>query len=119
MSNKNFGFGTQIRKSPYFDATVRWGATGFSVYNHMYMPTSYGDSVAEYQALTERVSIWDVAVERQVEIVGSGALELVDYLSTRGMRSCKEGRSRYTPICDHTGILINDCLLYTSPSPRD
>ena len=38
LPNKNFGFVTQIRKSPYFDATVRWGATGFSVYNHMYIP---------------------------------------------------------------------------------
>ena len=35
---ENFGFGTQIRKSPYFDATVRWGAKAFSVYNHMYIP---------------------------------------------------------------------------------
>ena len=43
MSNKNFGFGTQIRKSPYFDATVRWGATGFSVYNHMYIPRDFGN----------------------------------------------------------------------------
>ena len=25
---KNFGFGTQIRKSPYFNSTVKWGATG-------------------------------------------------------------------------------------------
>ena len=100
--------GPRVRKSPFYDATISHGVKQFSVYNHMYMPTSYGDPVAEYQALTERVSIWDVAVERQVEIVGSGALELVDYLSTRGMRSCKEGRSRYTPICDHTGILIND-----------
>ena len=40
---KNFGFGTQIRKSPFFDATVRWGATDFSVYNHMYIPRSFGD----------------------------------------------------------------------------
>ena len=39
----DFGFGTQIRKSPYFDATVRWGATGFSTYNHMYIPRDFGD----------------------------------------------------------------------------
>ncbi len=26
--SKDFGFGTQIRKSPYFDATVRWGRRG-------------------------------------------------------------------------------------------
>jgi len=42
MVNKNFGFGTQIRKSPYFDSTVKWGATGFSVYNHMYIPRDFG-----------------------------------------------------------------------------
>ena len=42
MSNKNFGFGTQIRKSPYFESTVKWGATGFSVYNHMYIPRDFG-----------------------------------------------------------------------------
>ena len=43
MINKNFGFGTQIRKSPYFDSTVKWGATGFSVYNHMYIPRDFGN----------------------------------------------------------------------------
>ncbi|MEM8776311.1 MAG: glycine cleavage system protein T, partial [Pseudomonadota bacterium] len=26
MHTEDFGFGTQIRKSPFFDATVRWGA---------------------------------------------------------------------------------------------
>jgi len=44
---KDFGFGTQIRKSPYFDATVRWGAKGFSVYNHMYIPRDFGDPMLQ------------------------------------------------------------------------
>jgi len=51
MVNKqssDFGFGTQIRKSPYFDATVRWGAKDFSVYNHMYIPRDFGDPVQNY-----------------------------------------------------------------------
>tara|TARA_B100000519_G_scaffold178038_1_gene168071 strand:- start:691 stop:930 length:240 start_codon:yes stop_codon:yes gene_type:complete len=39
----DFGFGTQIRKSPFFEATVRWGAKSFSVYNHMYIPRDFGD----------------------------------------------------------------------------
>ena len=45
MQSDDFGFGTQIRKSPYFDATVRWGAKGFSVYNHMYIPRDFGDLI--------------------------------------------------------------------------
>ena len=44
----DFGFGTQIRKSPYFDATVKWGAKAFSVYNHMYIPRDFGDPETEF-----------------------------------------------------------------------
>jgi aminomethyltransferase len=100
--------GSRVRKSPFYEATISHGVKQFSIYNHMYMPTSYGNPAAEYEALTEKVSIWDVSCQRQVEIVGPDALELLEYLSSRGMRSCKVGRSRYTPICDHQGILIND-----------
>jgi len=54
MSNKNFGFGTQIRKSPYFDSTVKWGATGFSVYNHMYIPRDFGNPEQNFWNLIEK-----------------------------------------------------------------
>ena len=100
--------GARVRKSPFFTATVAHGVTQFSAYNHMLMPTSYGDPDAEYQALTQRVSIWDVACERQVEVVGPDAPALVQYLSARDMATCPVGRARYTPICDHDGTLIND-----------
>ena len=68
MSNKSFGFGTQIRKSPYFDSTVKWGATGFSVYNHMYIPRDFGDPEQNFWNLIQTAILCDVAVERQVEI---------------------------------------------------
>ena len=61
-----FGFGTQIRKSPYFDATVNWGAKGFSVYNHMYIPRDFGDPVQNFWSLINEAILCDVAVERQV-----------------------------------------------------
>ena len=53
MKNKDFGFGTQIRKSPYFDSTVKWGATGFSVYNHMYIPRDFGSPEKNFWNLSE------------------------------------------------------------------
>ena len=106
--NIAIAMGPRVRKTPFHESTMSHGVKSFSIYNHMLMPTSYGDPVGEYEALTQRVSIWDVACERQVEIVGPDASDLVEYLSTRGMRSCKPGRARYTPICDHEGVLIND-----------
>ena len=67
---RDFGFGTQIRKSPFFNATVRWGATDFSVYNHMYIPRSFGDPEQNFWNLVNDAILCDVAVERQVEITG-------------------------------------------------
>ena len=104
-------FGSRVRKSPYFEASVAAGVTQFSVYNHMYMPTSYGDAEAEYRRLIEGVSQWDVAAERQVEIAGPDAAALVQYLSPRDLSRCRVGQGKYVPLCDHIGRLINDPVL--------
>lgn len=101
-------FGPRVRKSPYFEATVAAGASAFTIYNHMYLPTSYGDPAEEYRRLTERVALWDVAAQRQVEVAGPDAAALVQHLSARDLGGLVAGRARYAPICDHDGILVND-----------
>lgn len=100
--------GSRVRKSPFWESTIAAGASQFTVYNHMYMPTSYGDPEAEYRRLTEAVAIWDVSAERQVEIVGPDARALTQRLCARDIMSCRPGRARYAPMCDHQGRLIND-----------
>ena len=79
MLNKNFGFGTQIRKSPYFDSTVKWGATGFSVYNHMYIPRDFGSPEQNFWNLIEKSILCDVAVERQVKLLVQMLINLFKY----------------------------------------
>jgi len=102
------GIGSRIRKSPFYDSTIKAGVTSFTVYNGMYMPTGYGDPAAEYKRVTEGVAIWDVAAERQVEIAGPDAIELANYLSARDLTGMKVNRARYAPMCDYQGRLIND-----------
>ncbi|MEL7430233.1 MAG: glycine cleavage T C-terminal barrel domain-containing protein [Pseudomonadota bacterium] len=105
--------GARVRKSPYFDKTIEEGVSSFSVYNHMYMPTGYGDPAAEYDRLINGVAMWDVGVERQVLIKGDDAQELVRYLTTRDLKEINIGQGRYVPLCDHRGTLINDPVLLT------
>ena len=88
-TNKDFGFGTQIRKSPFFDATVKWGATDFSVYNHMYIPRSFGDPEQNFWNLVNDAILCDVAVERQVEITGPDAAAFVQLLTPVICRSAR------------------------------
>ena len=108
---EDFGFGTQIRKSPYFDATVRWGAQGFSVYNHMYIPRDFGDPVQNFWNLVNDAILCDVAVERQVEITGPDAAAFVQRLTPRDLSSMAVGQCKYILITNADGGLINDPVL--------
>ena len=107
----DFGFGTQIRKSPYFDATVRWGARDFSVYNHMYIPRDFGDPVQNYWNLIETAILCDVAVERQVEITGPDAASFTQLLTARDLTQCAVGQCKYVLITNADGGILNDPVL--------
>ncbi len=111
MIKKDFGFGTQIRKSPYFDATVKWGATGFSVYNHMYIPRDFGDPEKNFWNLINDAILCDVAVERQVEITGPDASEFIQLLTPRDLSNLSIGQCKYVLITNNEGGLLNDPVL--------
>ena len=111
MMNKNFGFGTQIRKSPFFDSTVKWGATGFSVYNHMYIPRDFGDPEQNFWNLIEKVILCDVAVERQVEISGPDAYKFTQLLTPRDLSKLAVGQCKYVLIINNEGGILNDPVL--------
>ena len=105
------GIGPNLRKSAYFDATVRDGVLSFSVYNHMLIPGHFGDPDAEYDRLLNGVVMWDVAAQRQVQLQGPDAARLAQYLTPRNLEKTKVGQGRYVPLCDHDGWVINDPVL--------
>jgi len=111
MKNKDFGFGTQIRKSPYFDSTVKWGATGFSVYNHMYIPRDFGSPEQNFWNLIENAILCDVAVERQVEITGPDAYKFIQLLTPRDLTKLSIGQCKYVLIVNNEGGILNDPIL--------
>ena len=107
----DFGFGTQIRKSPYFDATVKWGATAFSVYNHMYIPRDFGDPEQNFWNLLNSAILCDVAVERQVQITGPDASQLVQFLTPRDLSKMAVGQCKYALITNADGGILNDPII--------
>ncbi|WP_347824977.1 glycine cleavage T C-terminal barrel domain-containing protein [uncultured Planktomarina sp.] len=107
----DFGFGTQIRKSPYFDATVRWGAEAFSVYNHMYIPRDFGDPEQNFWNLVDQAILCDVAVERQVEITGLDAAKFTQMLTCRDLSTMAVGQCKYILITNADGGILNDPIL--------
>ncbi|MEP5567597.1 MAG: glycine cleavage T C-terminal barrel domain-containing protein [Halioglobus sp.] len=104
-------FGPRVRKSPFFDATLSAGAKAFTIYNHMYMPTSYGDPVAEYWSIVQGVTLWDVSSERQIEVSGPDAIAFTQLLTPRDVAGCPVGRCRYVVFTDDDGGIINDAVM--------
>jgi glycine cleavage system aminomethyltransferase T len=104
-------FGPWYRKSPYFEATLRAGCTAYDIYNHMYLPGYYDDPVTEYWHLLEHVTLWDVGVERIVEITGRDALAFTNLLTCRDLHRCAPGQGKYAPIIAPHGGIVNDPVL--------
>jgi len=104
-------FGPWYRKSPFFDATLRWGCKAYDIYNHMYLPAYYDELAAEYWALVNDVTLWDVGVERVVEISGPDGFALTNALTCRDLTRCAIGQGKYVPIIAPDGGIINDPVL--------
>ena len=111
-------FGPWYRKSPYFEATLRYGCSAFDIYNHTYLPSYYDDPITEYWHLLNHVTIWDVGVERQVEITGPDAFAFTSLLTPRDLSNCAVGQCRYVVITDQDGGIVNDPVLLRVESDR-
>mgnify|MGYP003324221503 FL=1 len=106
------GIGSRIRKSPYYESNLKYGVTGFTVYNKMYLPTGFSDPSKEYESLINDVTFGDFAAERQIEVSGPDALKFVRYIQPRNLDKCDIGSCKYIILTDMDGGIINDaCLL--------
>src|SRR6266540_1688657 len=104
-------FGPWYRRSPFFDATRRAGCTAYDVYNHMLLPAYFDDPDLEYWALLNDVVVWDVAVERTVEISGPDADGLVNMLTCRDLTKCAVKQGKYMIVTAPDGGILNDPVL--------
>lgn len=98
----------RLRRSPFYQSTIDEGAETLLTYNNMLIPRGYGDREAEYWRLINGVSMWDVAVQRQVQLKGPDAARLAQILCVRDLSSQKIGQGKYVAVCDHRGVLLND-----------
>ena len=110
-NSQNYGFGTQIRRSPFFQSTLDWGAKDFSIYNHMYIPRDFGSPEENFWNLVNEAILCDVSVERQVEIKGPDATKFVQYLTPRDISKCDVGQCKYILLTDNNGGILNDPVL--------
>ena len=107
---------TRVRKSPYWHLSMQAGCWRATVYNRVYHPRGYvkpedGGAMVEYEAIKNHVTMWNVAVERQIQVKGPDAEAFVDYVITRDASKISPMRARYVILCNHYGGVLNDPIL--------
>jgi glycine cleavage system aminomethyltransferase T len=104
-------FGPWYRQSPFFKATLRAGCTAYDIYNHMYLPGYFDDPDTEYDLLSTGVTMWDVGVERTVQVAGPDADRLIDMLTCRDLSTCAVKQGKYMIVTSPDGGIVNDPVL--------
>jgi len=104
-------FGPWYRQSPFFNATRRAGCTSYDIYNHMYLPAYYDDPEVEYWVLASGVTMWDVGVERTIEVSGPDADTLIDMITCRDLSKCAVKQGKYMLVTGPDGSIVNDPVL--------
>ncbi len=103
--------GPWYRTSPFYRATQRAGCTAYDLYQHMYHPNTYGDPEDEYRSLVDDVTLWDVSVERIVEITGPDASAFTNLLTCRDLTTCAVKQGKYMLVTAPDGGIVNDPVL--------
>jgi aminomethyltransferase len=103
--------GARLKRSPFFEAEQRHAPKGYTVYNHTLFPIRYDEFEAEYWHLVEGVTLWDVGVERNVEVRGPDGLRFAQLLTCRDLSKCAVGQARYVLITAPDGGILNDPVM--------
>jgi glycine cleavage system aminomethyltransferase T len=103
--------GARLRRSPFYEAEQRHSPRGYTVYNHMLFPINYDDFEAEYWHLLNHVTLWDVAVERCLEVSGRDGFRLAQLMTPRDLSRCAVGQAKYVLLCAADGGILNDPVM--------
>ena len=98
----------RIRNTPFTRRVTEAGVKGYTVYNRMLLPTVFESVEADYHHLKQHVQVWDVACERQVEVKGPDAANLIQMLTPRNLAKMGDDQCYYIPVVDDTGGMLND-----------
>ena len=118
MKNFVLSKSRRLRSTPFTSRIEKQGVKGYTVYNHMLLPTSFSSPEEEYIHLKEHVQLWDVSVQREIEISGKDSSLLVQMMTCRDLSNAKVGHCYYAPLIDKEGGVINDPLIYRLESEK-
>ena len=104
-------------RTPLHDEHLRLGAR-MDRTGGWWRPWTYGDSIAEYRAVREAVSVMDVSTLGKFLVSGPDALPFLELLYPTKVSTLRPGRSRYVLLLDERGYVLDDGLICRESDDR-
>ena len=118
MNDKILSISRRTRSTPFTSRVEAAGVKTYTIYNHMLLATEFVSYEDDYWHLCEHVQVWDVSVERQVEIKGPDAMRLVQLMTPRDISTTQDLQGKYAPLCNEHGGIINDPIAIRHSAER-
>src|SRR5215213_6262668 len=102
---------SMLKRTPLYEAHVSIGArmVDFAGWE---MPVQYAGPIPEHMAVREAAGLFDVSHMGEIEIVGAGALDLVQRLTTNDAAKLEDNQVQYSALTNTGGGVIDDLLVY-------
>ena len=111
LTDKILSISRRTRSTPFTRRVEAAGVRGYTVYNHMLLPTFFTSNEEDYWSLCQDVQVWDVSCERQIEVFGPDSERLLQLMTPRDISRAVIGQGLYAPLCDENGGIVNDPIL--------
>lgn len=102
------------KRTSLYQAHVDMGAkmTEFAGWE---MPLSYTSIIEEHLAVREAAGLFDIGHMGKIKVEGKGALSLIQKLTTNDASRLEVNQAQYSIICNESGGVIDDILVYRLP----
>jgi len=90
-------------------------AAKMSEFQGWQLPVQFGDPADEHHAVRAAAGLFDVSFIGRIELAGKGAEALLQDYFTRNVAALTEGSAKYGLLCNKSGMILDNVLVYKLP----
>jgi aminomethyltransferase len=102
------------RRTPFYDWHVAHKAR-MVPFGGWEMPVQYSSIIDEHKAVRNHAGLFDISHMARVSVGGKDALAFLEKIFTNGVATMKFDQVRYGLICNDSGGILDDVLVYRWP----
>ncbi len=83
------------------------------------VPLQYSDVLEEYHAVRTAAGLFDIGCVGRIEVAGPDAPSVLQQVFTRNLSKMSLGSAHYGCLCNESGIVLDDAVLFRLPDGRE